>query len=49
LRGPQRVSAIGQGGEIVGYYTFAATALALGDLTPALAKKLPRYPSYRRR
>jgi ribosomal protein S18 acetylase RimI-like enzyme len=36
--------AVGQGGEIVGYYTFAATGLALGDLPPALAKKLPRYP-----
>ena len=36
--------AVGQGGEIVGYYTFAASGLALGDLPPALAKKLPRYP-----
>nr|WP_299501540.1 GNAT family N-acetyltransferase [uncultured Rhizobium sp.] len=36
--------AVGQNGEIVGYYTFAATGVALGDLPSALAKKLPRYP-----
>ena len=36
--------AVGQGDEIVGYYTFAATGLALGDLPAALAKKLQRYP-----
>ncbi len=35
--------AIGQGGEIAGYYTFAATSLPLGDLPPEQAKKLPRY------
>ena len=26
------------------YYTFAATGLALGDLPPTLAKRLPHYP-----
>jgi hypothetical protein len=43
---PPRLSigAVGQGGEIAGYYTFAATGLALSDLPPVLAKKLPRYP-----
>jgi ribosomal protein S18 acetylase RimI-like enzyme len=35
--------AVGQG-EVVGYYTFAATGLALNELPPELAKKLPRYP-----
>jgi ribosomal protein S18 acetylase RimI-like enzyme len=35
---------VGQGDEIAGYYTFAATSLALGELPPELAKKLPRYP-----
>ena len=35
---------IGQGGEIAGYYTFAATSLPLGDLPPEQAKKFPRYP-----
>ncbi|MEZ5404579.1 MAG: GNAT family N-acetyltransferase [Bryobacteraceae bacterium] len=31
--------------EIVGYYTLAATNIALTDLSPATAKKLPRYPT----
>ena len=34
--------AVGQG-EIVGYYTFAATGLALSEIPSTLAKKLPRY------
>jgi ribosomal protein S18 acetylase RimI-like enzyme len=29
---------------ICGYYTLSATSVMLGDLPPALAKKLPRYP-----
>ena len=35
---------IGQGGDVAGYYTFAATSLPLGDMPPEQAKKLPRYP-----
>jgi predicted GNAT family N-acyltransferase len=35
---------IGQGDEVAGYYTFAATSLPLTDLPPEQAKKLPRYP-----
>jgi len=35
---------IGQGSDIAGYYTFAATSLPLGDMPPEQAKKLPRYP-----
>ena len=31
--------------RIVGYYTLAAASLLLGDLPPAVVKKLPRYPS----
>jgi ribosomal protein S18 acetylase RimI-like enzyme len=31
-------------GEIAGYYTLAATSIALTDLSPAIVKKLPRYP-----
>jgi ribosomal protein S18 acetylase RimI-like enzyme len=29
---------------ICGYYTLSATSVSLGDLPPALAKKLPHYP-----
>lgn len=36
--------AIGGESEVVGYYTFAAAGLALGELPSELAKKLPRYP-----
>ena len=36
--------AIGQGGDVAGYYTFAATSLPLGDMPPEQAKKLPHYP-----
>lgn len=32
-------------GSIAGYYTLSATSIALTDLPPALAKKLPRYPA----
>lgn len=31
-------------GRIVGYYTLAACGIALTDLPPDLAQKLPRYP-----
>jgi GNAT superfamily N-acetyltransferase len=31
-------------GSVAGYYTLAATSVALVDLPPALTKKLPRYP-----
>jgi len=30
--------------EIAGYYTLAATSIALDALSPAVTKKLPRYP-----
>jgi ribosomal protein S18 acetylase RimI-like enzyme len=30
--------------EIAGYYTLAAASIALDTLSPAIAKKLPRYP-----
>jgi ribosomal protein S18 acetylase RimI-like enzyme len=30
---------------VVGYYTLSATSIALADLPPATAKRLPRYPS----
>jgi len=36
--------AVGQGGEIAGYYTFAATSFPIGELPPEQAKRLPRYP-----
>jgi predicted GNAT family N-acyltransferase len=32
-------------GSVAGYYTLAATSVALNDLPSAIAKKLPRYPS----
>jgi GNAT superfamily N-acetyltransferase len=31
-------------GLIAGYYTLSSTAVQLGELPPATAKKLPRYP-----
>lgn len=31
-------------GEVVGYYTLAATSIALDALSPPIIKKLPRYP-----
>lgn len=31
--------------KVVGYYTLAASGVALSDMPEALAKKLPRYPS----
>ncbi len=36
--------AVGVNGQVVAYYTLAATALAMSALPPARAKKLPRYP-----
>ena len=36
--------ALGQGGEVAGYYTFAATSFPLAELPPEEAKRLPRYP-----
>lgn len=32
-------------GQVVGYYTLAASSVLLADLPQALAKKLPRYPT----
>jgi GNAT superfamily N-acetyltransferase len=31
-------------GSVAGYYTLSATSIALLDLPPVLAKRLPRYP-----
>jgi ribosomal protein S18 acetylase RimI-like enzyme len=31
--------------QVAGYYTLAAAGVLLADLPPALAKRLPRYPS----
>lgn len=31
-------------GQIAGYYTIAAASMPLGEISPKLAKKLPRYP-----
>ena len=36
--------AVGQGGEIAGFYTFAAASIPIGELPPEQAKRLPRYP-----
>ena len=33
-----------QTNAIAGYYTLSATAIVLNDLSPVIAKKLPRYP-----
>jgi predicted GNAT family N-acyltransferase len=35
---------VAEDGSVAGYYTLAATSVALVDLPPALAKRLPRYP-----
>lgn len=32
-------------GRVAGYYTLSATSVALVDLPPELARKLPRYPA----
>jgi len=32
------------GGHIAGFYTIAAASMPLSDVSPKLAKKLPRYP-----
>jgi GNAT superfamily N-acetyltransferase len=32
-------------GKVAGYYTLAAGSVPLNDLSPALTKRLPRYPS----
>jgi len=36
--------AVGQGGRIAGYYTFAAASFPLAELPADEAKRLPRYP-----
>ncbi len=36
--------AVGQGGEIAGFYTFAAASFPNGELPPEQTKRLPRYP-----
>jgi ribosomal protein S18 acetylase RimI-like enzyme len=36
--------AVDAAGEIAGYYTFSASSLPMTDLSPAEAKRLPRYP-----
>jgi len=33
------------GESLAGYYTLSATSIALADLPPELAKRLPRYPT----
>jgi predicted GNAT family N-acyltransferase len=30
--------------DVAGYYTLTATSVALGSFSPAIVKKLPRYP-----
>jgi GNAT superfamily N-acetyltransferase len=37
--------ALAEAGVVAGYYTLAAAGIALADLPPELAKRLPRYPS----
>jgi ribosomal protein S18 acetylase RimI-like enzyme len=37
--------ALGSAGGITAYYTFAATGIPLTDLTPAVTRRLPRYPT----
>lgn len=34
-----------QGNTVAGYYTLSAASLALADLPPEIARKLPRYPA----
>jgi len=36
--------AVGQGGAIAGFYTFAAASIPIAELPPEQAKRLPRYP-----
>jgi ribosomal protein S18 acetylase RimI-like enzyme len=36
--------AVGEGGRLAGYYTFAAASFPLGELPADQAKRLPRYP-----
>jgi predicted GNAT family N-acyltransferase len=36
--------AVAEDGAVAGYYTLSATSVALAELPPALAKRLPRYP-----
>ena len=36
---------IDDAGSLAGYYTLSATSIALADLPPELAKRLPRYPT----
>jgi predicted GNAT family N-acyltransferase len=36
---------VAEDGSVVGYYTLSATSIALVDLPPDLAKRLPRYPA----
>jgi GNAT superfamily N-acetyltransferase len=36
--------AAGPDGRVAGYYTLSAASIALAELPPALAKRLPRYP-----
>lgn len=38
--------AIEPSNRVAGYYTFAATSLPLGDLTPEQARRLPRYAAF---
>jgi ribosomal protein S18 acetylase RimI-like enzyme len=36
---------VGPAGVIAAYYTFAATGIPLTDFTPAVTRRLPRYPT----
>jgi predicted GNAT family N-acyltransferase len=36
---------VAEDGSVAGYYTLSATSVALVDLPPAIAKRLPRYPA----
>jgi GNAT superfamily N-acetyltransferase len=38
------VAVLPESGKIGGYYTLAATGIALADLPPAIIRRLPRYP-----
>ena len=37
--------AVDENESVAGYYTICATSVGLGELPPARAKKLPRYPA----
>jgi predicted N-acetyltransferase YhbS len=37
--------AVDENESVAGYYTICATSVMLGELSPARAKKLPRYPA----